>query len=110
MNLPAPPFPLPAYTVTYQPNEVTNMPGSWEYQPSLTTYDAFVFYNAIGQHEDYFYHPIAVAKQVVNGINYRFMTIAEPKQAGYAPHFALVTVYQPPGGQPYATAITPISV
>ena len=31
------------------------MPGSWEYQPSLTTYDAFVFYNAIGQHEDYFY-------------------------------------------------------
>ena len=33
------------------------MPGSWEYQPSLTTYDAFVFYNAIGQHEDYFYHP-----------------------------------------------------
>lgn len=47
---------------------------------------------------------------MVNGINYRFMTIAEPKQAGYAPHFALVTVYQPPGGQPYATAITPISV
>ena len=86
------------------------MPGSWQYQPYLTTYDSFIFYNAIGEHPDYFYRPIAVAKQVVNGINYRFMTIAEPKQAGYAPHFALVTVYQPPGGQPYATAITPISV
>lgn len=63
------------------------MPGSWEYQPSLTTYDAFVFYNAIGQHEDYFYHPIAVAKQVVNGINYRFMTIAEPQTGRVRPSF-----------------------
>lgn len=86
------------------------MPGSWEYQPSLTLYDVFVFYNAIRQHHDYFYHSIAVAKQVVNGINYEFMTIAEPKQAGYTPHFALVAVYQTPGGQPYSTAITPIPV
>lgn len=84
------------------------MPGSWDYQPYLTTYDSFVFYNAIGQHEDYFYHPIAVAKQVVNGTNYRFMTIAQPKTAGYSAHFAVVDVYQPPDGQAYATAITPV--
>lgn len=84
------------------------MPGGWEFQPYLTNYDSFIFYNAIGQHEDYFYHPIAVAKQVVNGINYRFMTIAEPKRPDLTPHFAVVDIFQPPGGAAYATGITPV--
>lgn len=84
------------------------MPGSWEYQPYLTTYDSFVFYNAIGQQENYFYHPIAVAKQVVNGTNYKFMTIAEPKSSGLMPHYALVEIYQPLSGAAYVTQITPI--
>ena len=52
------------------------MPGSWQYQPYLTTYDSFIFYNAIGEHPDYFYRPIAVAKQVVNGTNYRFSNLS----------------------------------
>lgn len=84
------------------------MPGSWDYQPYLTHYDSFVFYNAIGQHEDYFYHPIAVAKQIVGGTNYKFMTIAEPKRSGLMPHFALVEIYQPLNGSAYVTQITPI--
>ena len=84
------------------------MPGAWEFQPYLNNYDSFIFYNAIGQHEDYFYHPIAVAKQVVNGINYRFMTIAEPKRPDLTPHFAVVDIFQPPGGAAYATGITPV--
>ena len=51
------------------------MPGGWTYQSYLTPYDSFIFYNAIGQHENYFYNPVAVAKQIVNGTNYRFITI-----------------------------------
>ena len=84
------------------------MPGSWQYQPYLTTYDSFIFYNAIGKHPDYFYRPIAVAKQVVNGTNYRFMTIAEPEQPDLTPHFAIVEIYQPLNGKAYATSITPV--
>ena len=74
----------------------------------LTTYDSFIFYNAIGEHPDYFYRPIAVAKQVVNGTNYRFMTIAEPEQSDLTPHFAIVEIYQPLEGRAYATKITPV--
>ena len=88
--------------------EVTSRPGSWQYQPYLTTYDSFIFYNAIGEHPDYFYRPIAVAKQVVNGTNYRFMTIAEPEQSDLTPHFAIVEIYQPLEGRAYATKITPV--
>lgn len=82
------------------------MPGSWTYQPYLTPYDSFIFYNAIGKRNDYFYHPVAVAKQVVNGTNYRFMCIAEPLQSDLSPHFAIVDIYQPLSGEPYATNIT----
>ena len=78
------------------------MPGSWQYQPYLTTYDSFIFYNAIGEHPDYFY------RQVVNGTNYRFMTIAEPEQSDLTPHFAIVEIYQPLEGRAYATKITPV--
>ena len=84
------------------------MPGSWQYQPYLTTYDSFIFYNAIGEHPDYFYRPIAVAKQVVNGTNYRFMTIAEPAQSALPPHFAIVEIYQPLEGRAHAAKITPV--
>lgn len=81
------------------------MPGSWTYQPYLTPYDSFIFYNAVGAHEDYFYRPIAVAKQVVNGTNYRFMCIAEPRQEVFPPHFAIVDIYQPLNGEAYVTSI-----
>ena len=84
------------------------MPGSWQYQPYLTTYDSFIFYNAIGEHPDYFYRPIAVAKQVVNGTNYRFMTIAEPEQSDLTPNFAIVEIYQPLEGRAHAAKITPV--
>lgn len=82
------------------------MPGGWTYQPYLTPYDSFIFYNAIGEHADYFYRPVAVAKQVVNGVNYRFITIAEPKNHTATAHFAIVDIYQPVGGTGYVTNIT----
>ena len=84
------------------------MPGSWSYQPYLTTYDSFVFYNAIGEHPDYEYRPVAVARQIVNGTNYKFMTIAEPKMQGLSAHFAVVSIYQPLNGRAYVTDIAPV--
>lgn len=82
------------------------MPGGWSYQSYLTPYDSFIFYNAIGNHEDYFYTPIAVAKQIVNGTNYKFVCIAEPRLETLTPQFALVTIYKPLDGEPYATSIS----
>lgn len=84
------------------------MPGGWTYQSYLTPYDSFIFYNAIGDHPYYFYRPVAVAKQVVNGTNYRFITIAEPKNNNLSAHFAVVDIYQPLNGKPYVTNISPI--
>lgn len=84
------------------------MLGSWSYQSYLTPYDSFVFYNAIGRHEDYFYTPVAVAKQLVNGTNYKFVCIAEPTGDDRLPHFAVVSIYQPIHGEPYATDIKAI--
>lgn len=101
-------FPHRTYINTKYTQGGIPMPGGWEYQPYITTYDSFIFYNAIGTHDDYFYHPIAVAKQIVNGTNYRFMTIAEPKETGLTPHFAIVEIYQPLNGKAYATSITPL--
>jgi len=82
------------------------MPGGWTYYDHLTPYDSFIFYNAIGTHEDYSFYPVAVAKQVVNGTNYRYLCIAEPKQPGLTPFFAMVEIYKPLAGTPYATNIT----
>lgn len=82
------------------------MPGSWSYQHCLTPYDSFIFYNAIGKHKDYFYTPVAVAKQVVNGTNYRYICIAEPVLENLSAHFATVDIYQPISGEPYVTSIT----
>lgn len=84
------------------------MPGGWTYQSYLTPYDSFIFYNAIGNHPNYFYRPVAVAKQVVNGTNYRFITIAEPKTNNLSAHFAVVDIYQPINEKPYVTSISPI--
>lgn len=84
------------------------MPGSWSYQPYLTPYDSFIFYNAIGKHKDYFYTPIAVAKQIVNGTNFRFICIAKPLLDNLNPHFAIVDIYKPINGEAYTTNITAI--
>lgn len=84
------------------------MPGGWNYSPEISPYDAFIFYNAIGNHNDYFYLPVAVATQVANGTNYRFMCIAEPKQPDLSPFFAMVQIYKPINGEAYATGIYPV--
>lgn len=82
------------------------MLGNWTYQSYLTPYDSFIFYNAIGNHEDYFYHPIAVAKQIVNGTNYKFIAIAESKVENLPSYFAVIDIFKPINGEAYTTNIT----
>ncbi|WP_411337205.1 hypothetical protein [Ruminococcus gauvreauii] len=81
------------------------MTGGWSYQPYITPYDSFIFYSAIGKHNDYFYTPVAVAKQIVNGTNYKFMCVAKPLRDNLAPHFAIVNIYKPIHGDPRLTSI-----
>lgn len=84
------------------------MTGGWSYQSYITPYESFIFYNAIGKQNDYFYTPVAVAKQVVNGTNYKFMCVAKPLRKNLAPHFAIVNIYKPINSDPYVTSIEPI--
>lgn len=84
------------------------MPGGWTYQAYLTPYDTYLFYHTMDSGDDYFYIPLAVATQVVNGTNYRFITIAEPKVANGTPYFALIEIYKPPTGDAQVTSITAV--
>lgn len=84
------------------------MLGAWIYEPFISPYDAFVFYNAIGQNPDYYYQPVAVAKQVVNGTNFRFVCIARAKNPNGITHFAIVEIYKPIATAAYVTTIYPI--
>lgn len=84
------------------------MPGGWNYQAYLTPYDTYLFFNTMDNQEDYFYVPLAVATQLVNGTNYRYITIAEPKDTENTPHFALVEIYKPIQGESQVTSITAV--
>ncbi len=53
------------------------MLGGWTYSKDISPYDAHVFYSSICTHDDYFYIPVAVAKQLVNGTNIRKLTTSQ---------------------------------
>ncbi len=84
------------------------MPGSWTYSADISPYEYSVFYTAVSGLQEYFYIPVAVATQVVNGTNYRYVAIAEPLGSGLSPHFVIVSIFQPIAGMPYVKEITPI--
>lgn len=84
------------------------MPGGWNYQAYLTPYDTYIFYRAMNSEDNYFYIPLAVATQVVNGTNYRFLAIAEPKDINGTPFFSLIEIYKPLNGEAQITNITAI--
>lgn len=79
------------------------MPGGWTYQADVSPYSTYIFYRAIGESEDYFYYPVAVATQIVNGTNYKFIAIAEPKSSENTPFFAVIEIYKPIQGEGYVT-------
>ncbi len=84
------------------------MPGGWTYQADVSPYNAYIFYSAIGESEDFIYYPVAVASQIVNGTNYKFIAIVESKSSTMNPFFALVEVYKPIQGNAYVTKVNVI--
>lgn len=79
----------------------------WEYETMIDDYDLHILYSAMRKHQDaYNYYPIAVAKRTELGSNYRFLCIAIPVQnQDYVSHLAVIGVYKPPNGFPYATCL-----
>ncbi|MDO5294389.1 MAG: hypothetical protein Q4F05_16765 [bacterium] len=84
------------------------MEGEWTYHASLTVYDSTVFNTAVDESYDYYYRPIVVAEQIGNGINYRFICMAEPKRKDRETHFALIAIHKPFHGPGYVTGINRI--
>lgn len=86
------------------------MPGGWtEYSSQLTGEAKEVFVTATKGLVGVNYTPLALATQVVNGMNYSFFCNA---QAVYpnAPHEgAVVSIHRPPSQPPYITGIHPVS-
>ncbi len=84
------------------------MPGGWSFNIEITPYDYAVFYSAVNDLQENFYYPVAVATQVVNGMNYKFIAIEYPKNPQDSERFVIVYIYQPIDGKPYVKEIVPI--
>lgn len=79
----------------------------WAYERLISDDDLHILYNALLPVEDsYIYYPLAVAKRSEVGLNYRFLCLAVPgKNQECASHLAVIGVYKPPYGVPYATCL-----
>ncbi|MDF2540408.1 MAG: hypothetical protein K0S47_126 [Herbinix sp.] len=78
----------------------------WNYQPFLSHYEMILFQSVIGQHRDYLYYPVSVARRHEIGTKYRYLCIAKKNHtdSGYDT-FANIEIYQPLRGKPYPTRI-----
>ena len=83
------------------------MPKKWVYEPTVSPYDALLFYNTMKRHYDLFdYIPIAVAKREEIGTKYRYFCVAQARNApDQASLFANIEIYKPIAGMPYATRL-----
>lgn len=83
------------------------MHNGWIYEPVVPGYETLLFYNALQIHQDcYYYTPIAMAKREEQGIKYRFLCIAIPKNKPYsASHFTDIQIYKSPKGMPYVIGL-----
>jgi len=79
----------------------------WIYETMIDDRDLYILYYALRKHKDsYNYYPLAMAKRAEIGSNYRFLCIAVPKENHEcASHLAVIGVYLPPAGKPYATCL-----
>ncbi|MDF2904734.1 MAG: hypothetical protein K0R34_55 [Herbinix sp.] len=87
------------------------MPRGWVYEPTISPYDALLFYNAMKRHYDPFcYTPVAVAKREEIGTKYRYLCIAHYRNALEQDSlFARIEIYKPIAGMPYATCLHRLS-
>ena len=80
--------------------------GAWTPFGPVTPEEQAVFNTALAGLVGVNYVTELVSTQVVAGMNYRFLCKATAVYPGAQPYQALVTIYQPPGGQPHVTSIT----
>lgn len=88
----------------------TTIPGGWTaYSSSISGDTTNAFKEALDGHLGVNYTPLAVASQVVSGINYRFLADAQVVYPN-APHYAaIIQVYKPINGKAILSApIKPI--
>ncbi len=84
-------------------------PGGWTpYVTPIPAEDLEVFKKALHGLVGVNYSPLAVAKQVVSGMNYRFFCNAHVVYPGAANEAAIVEIYKPLNGEPHITSISRI--
>jgi hypothetical protein len=84
-----------------------NIMGGWsEYTAPISAEDMKVFNDALNGFVGVNYTPVAVAKQVVAGMNYSFFCNKKGVYPGALNEAATVLIYFPPSGTPHITAIT----
>jgi hypothetical protein len=83
------------------------MPKAWNYEPAISDYELLLLQNALHKHHDeYQYHPIAIARREETGVRYRFFCIAVSISDTSLPsHFADIEIYKPPTGMPYISSL-----
>lgn len=80
--------------------------GGWsEYTASISAEDMKVFNDALNGLFGVNYIPVAVAKQVVAGVNYSFFCNKKGVYPGASNEGAMVLIFAPTSGTPHITAI-----
>lgn len=86
--------------------EQDQMTGAWtEFSCDLSVTDREVFAIALKGLTGVGYHPVAVATQVVAGINYDFFCNAKVVYPGASNESAMVRIYAPATGDPHLVSI-----
>lgn len=83
-------------------------PGGWANFRALTEEEKAIFSKALEKFEGVNYTPIAVATQVLSGINYKFFCNSQVIYPNAPNKTAMVTIYVPVDGPIHVTEIKPI--
>ncbi len=79
--------------------------GMTAYRTQISQEEQAVFKKATERLLGVQYAPVAVATQVVNGINYSFFCNTKGLYVNAPNQAAMVDIYAPPGGDPHITGI-----
>jgi len=88
------------------------MQENWVFEQKILYYEALIFFNTIkGIMNSYLYDPIAIARHEQYGMKYHFLCIAKPMSSPQLiSHFAVIEIFQPVSGIPYATKLLRIEI
>ena len=87
----------------------TNAGGWTEFSAPISKEALAVFTKAVSPLLGVSYKPIAVATQVVSGINYQFFSNAKAVYPGAHNYAVIIHIYAPATGEPHITSINTIT-